>query len=258
MRLLFYLGEVERQAEIFNEEIEDAIGSALREDDSVRVWRHLQAAMFAGIVVSRMVTLGPDPKPDGWPGTKSEGRKAAKMAAEWRVRELRRVLALPDSEDGTLIYKVKTLRDSLEHIDERMDLALYSTNVPSISDWYLSDGHFLGPAEDVDGNETLAGLRAFFPEGGVAIFHKTLFDVFLLDIDMLRLRHNAREAQAEISSTLTGRLPFGGGRLSRVPLTAGKRLNWWKEKKRDIWASMAPPVRPDGYIRLWMQVLDKE
>jgi hypothetical protein len=77
-----------------------------------------------------------------------------------------------------------------------------------------------------------------------------------LDIDMLKLRHNAREAQAELAAMLQGRLPFlgGGGRVAEFPKAMNVRLKEWEEKRQELLRTMAPAVSPDGYIRLWMQV----
>jgi hypothetical protein len=68
---------------------------------------------------------------------------------------------------------------------------------------------------------------------------------------MLRLRHNAREAQAELLLDVHGRLPFGGVRIVDVGQSReGDRRAWWLAKRAEELASMAPPVSIDGRLRL--------
>jgi hypothetical protein len=71
---------------------------------------------------------------------------------------------------------------------------------------------------------------------------------------MLRLRHNAREAQAELLLEVHGRLPFGGVRIVDVGQSReGDRRAWWLAKRAEELASMAPPVSVDGRLRHWLQ-----
>lgn len=51
---LFYLGELERQADIFVRSFTDAM-RAVDADTKLDVWRHLQATLFAGIIAHRLV-----------------------------------------------------------------------------------------------------------------------------------------------------------------------------------------------------------
>lgn len=56
LRLIFYLGEAERQAAAFSASLEDAFGAA-EANEPDKAWRHLQGAMFAAIIVHRLVTV---------------------------------------------------------------------------------------------------------------------------------------------------------------------------------------------------------
>lgn len=251
LRLLFYLVETERQAEIFNDALEDSVAAALVSGDSLRTWRHLQGALFAAIIVNRLVTNdGTQRGRSGWTS------KQAKDAATWRVKELRRLLELPEADPrATPIYDVRGLRDSLEHIDERIDRAVHSAGVLSLSDWYLSDGRLITTPEESDAEGRQAGLRAFYPEGGLALFDRRSLDLFALDLDMMKLRHNAREAEAELAQSLKGRCRFGGGQLRNIQFLDGEpdRVAWWRRRRQEILSEFAPSARLDGYVRLWAE-----
>lgn len=237
LRLLFCLREVERQASIFNASVDDAMHAALELGDADRTWRHIQSAMFAAIVVNRLVSS------DGARKSEEMTLSEARQAAQWRAKELRQLLALPEGDDQSVsILSVRKFRDSLEHIEDRIDRAFHSPSVLSLTDWYLSDGSFIvSPGLTASGKQR-AALRAFYPEGGLLLFDRDYVDLFMLDIDMLRLRHNSREAQAEVQSESYGRASFGGGQFVRAADTYRNRVDSWRRKRAEIEDDMAPPV----------------
>jgi hypothetical protein len=138
LKLLMHLGEVERQSAIFGACFENAMSVSEDAADGTDAWRHIQGAMFAAIVVNRLVTAEGNPRP--WLGG---SRKEARDAATWRASELRRILGLPEDESVTPIFNVRGFRNGMEHIDQRLDWALNSPTLLSLSDFYLSDGSLL-------------------------------------------------------------------------------------------------------------------
>lgn len=240
LRLVVYLTEVDRQAELFSRSFADALHAAVLGDDN-EVWRHLQSALFAAIVVNRLLTNeSPWREHPGW--TKAQAREAA----QWRVKELRRALELPGPSELPFspLYLVARVRDSLEHVDERLDRAVRSPGIHSISDWYLSSGTFLVTREGNDENVTpgLAGLRAFYPEGGLLFFDRTELDVFFLDVEMLKLRNNVQEAMKELPKH-RGRASFGGSQFVEIDQTvAVQRFARWTQERREVAAEIEGPV----------------
>ena len=143
-RLLFYLRQVERQAEIYNACLPQAVTAALRPGGVTDAFRHIQSAMFAAIVMNPLLSYNDNPGYKGWPGEKAEAKQAALDALQWRASKLRQLLGLSDiSEDEVLLFQVREVRNSLEHVDERIDLALHSEDVASLADWYISVGLFI-------------------------------------------------------------------------------------------------------------------
>ncbi|WP_143194370.1 hypothetical protein [Micromonospora sp. CB01531] len=256
LRLLFYLGEVERQAEIYNEATEEAVEAWRRGAHLKTIWRHLQAALFAAIVVNRLVT-NKNPQAIGWPCSSEEetnqSKKEATKAAKWRVRELKRLLNLPSDPKATPIYTVAKIRNSLEHIDERIDLAFSSANVASLSDFYISDGTLLVSPEDASNGDRKTGLRAFHPESASLFFDQESLSFLCLDLEMRKLRHKTREAQAELINELKGRRMFGGLQATRVPASATDPFVRWEREKRRIAEVMAHPPHY-GNIVLWAEL----
>lgn len=254
LKWLYYLVEVERQSQIFNSEFERAVRAG-RDGQSDEAWCHLQAAMFAGIIVSRLVSYGQDPKPDGWPGTRAEARSKAKEAKKRRVVKLRSLLELPDDDDFP-IYQLGLLRNSLEHVDEWIDRALadHPSKPESISDWYLAGPYFLRSPESVAKPDAVAGLRGFAPESGFAVFHTDEFDLFNVDLLMLKICQKAREVQLALLRSLRGRLMFGGGQLAGFEKGLSRRVEGWSEERARLQAAMPPPAPIDGRARLWLQV----
>lgn len=213
LRSFYYLDEVDRQAAIFNASFEDAMNAALA-DDTENCWRHLQSALFAAIVVNRLI----DPRLNqrGWAQTSAAEARTIAMA---RGRRLRQLLWLPDpSDQSTPLYMVSKVRDSMEHIDERLDRVLNDEADMSVSDWYISDGRLMVRLPGIgDGDPTPAGMRAFVPRIGRLYFNAQALDMFGLDRDMVTLRHHVIEAKAELHHQMKGRFTFGGSNLVEIP-----------------------------------------
>ena len=254
LRLLFCLVEIERQAEIFSQSLDDAISEATDKGNTTAAWRHIQSAMFAAIIVHRFVAI--DHPPPAWPGypSKAEGKKAALSAAEWRVSNLRKLLFPSDVPNPDLwIDRVSEVRNSLEHVDARFDLAFNKESAASLSDWYIFDDFFLFPPEGTPAGTYKAGLRGFNPEEGLLLFDRDPLDLFALDIEMVMARHNARYSQAELLRTLQGRMTFGGGRIVR-PAFPADRMTKWRNQRAELEAEMAPVAPLEGQVRMYMQL----
>lgn len=242
LRLEVFLREVDRQADLFNRSFADALRAA-GVDDADEVWRHIQSALFAAIVVNRLVTNQQPRSRPGWP------KAHATEAAEWRVRELRRALELPNPEafPDWPIYKVTTVRHSLEHIDERLDQAVRSPEVHHISDWYLSNGDFMLTPVELG---AIVGLRAFWPEAGLLLFDRAELDMFSLDVEMLKLRNNIKEGRSALPAA-SGRQLYGGGQLVSVrQQVALERFQRWAKERTEVAAEFGEPVPPIS-ITLW-------
>jgi len=254
LRWLYYLIEVERQAQIFNSEFQEAVKSG-QDHRTDEAWCHLQSAMCAGIIVSRLVSFGQDPKPDGWPGSRGDARQKAKEAKKKRVAKLRNLLELPEDENFP-IYQLGLLRNSLEHVDEWIDRALaeHPSAPASLSDWYLAGRYFVRSPESITKPEAVAGLRGFAPESGFAVFHTDEFDLFNVDLHMLKIRKKSREVQVVLLRTLKGRLLFGGGQLGGFEMALSRRVEGWAEERARLEAALPPAAPIDGRARLWLQV----
>jgi hypothetical protein len=213
LRSSYYLDEVDRQAAIFNASFLDAMEAALSWETEA-CWRHLQSSLFAAIVVNRLI----DPRANQW-GWDQVSAAEAQRIAQARGKRLRQLLWLPDPPDeSTPLYKVAKIRNSMEHIDERLDRVLHNDAANSVSDWYLSDGRLILrlPGEG-ESDPVPAGMRAFVPRIGRLYFNAERLDMFVLDLHMVNLRHHVIEAKAELRVHMKGRFTFGGSMPVTIP-----------------------------------------
>lgn len=202
-----YLDELERQAVIVNSNIvfawRKAIGGCSPTDPGV--WAALQAALFAAIVVQRVLH----------PGTvrrypRHQRQRESQDFADLRAERLRQRLGVAAD---TVLLRVKSVRDSFEHVDERLD-QLMTPDAISLSDWYISSGRALvTPDPPSESSSRGYGLRVFFPEGGLLYFGSEALDLYALDLAMLRIRAAVGVARKELRRMAPGRNIFGGGQL---------------------------------------------
>jgi hypothetical protein len=221
LRKLFVLHEIERQAGLFSVSFSDAMQAAER-DDADGCWRHLQSALFAGIIVNRLIRRHP---------------------------QVKNMLKLPDTEQESPILHMYRVRNALEHIDQRADAAINAKQISSISDWYLADRHLLVSSDTVP-----AGGRAFSPKLGVLFYDSEPLDLFKLDMEMIGLVRDCREVQHQLMADLPGRSNFGGGRI--IELDARDERQKWNRDRNRLLASLPDRVPVDGRVRMWMQVDD--
>ena len=202
-----YLEELERQAVIVGDNIASAWRRAMGGCSSTdsRVWAKLQAALFAAIVVQRVLQPG---RVHRYPH--HQARQESQDFADARGNRLRGMVGL--AADAVLL-RTQSVRDPFEHVDERLD-QLMTPDAISLSDWYISTGKaFMTP--ESSGNSTIGGygLRVFFPEGGLLYFGRKSLDLYALDIEMLELRRAIDSARKELEKRVVGRNLFGGSQL---------------------------------------------
>lgn len=219
LREIFVLDELERQAKIFDSSFTDALAAA-RADDADHAWRHVQAALFAAIVVQRTIR---------------------------RHDRIRVELGVPTDEAATPLNAVYRVRNHLEHIDQRFADVLDRTGAVMVVDWYLTDGHLVTSGEGGHGG------RAFSAESGLLFYDDDVLDMFQLDVDMLRLAHNVRDRRTELVAALPDRSTFGGGALKTFPPRDDVRM-WWEAESASLRESLVPPADDDPRVQMWMQI----
>ncbi len=233
-----YLNELDRQALIADAALTAAWqrGMTCAADDAP-TWSQLQAALFAGIVVARI--LNPGNPVRSYPG---RNKQQATAHAEARGRRLRQRVGVDLSSH---LFDVTAVRDSLEHFDERLDAAL-APNPTSISDWYITDGVALvtSDAATAAGVPRGVGLRVFFPLGGILRFQDTELDLFAWDQALLKLRQHIGTVRAALLPS-PGRRPFGGqARIElRSPAEARHRCELWLAQREVAGAHIDVPAR---------------
>jgi hypothetical protein len=225
-----YLCELHRQATIFDSSLHAAMVSALVTDDVDECWRHLQGALFAAVVVIRLI------KPTA---TQKWGLRSAnetKAIAHARAKRLRELVGLPEpGQQDMALYQLRSLRNAMEHVDERLD-HIADASIGSLSDWYLSGGTVF--MRDATSQTAPLGLRSFDPTAGVLIVDDQMLDLFQLDIEMLKLRMNATEAIGEAATRIVGRCQFGGvihGSLGSAEQRL-RALQTWEARRAELLA----------------------
>lgn len=184
LRVELYLTELDRQATMVNDGIVAAWQRAMMRGTSgqdSRVWADLQGALFAAIVVARL--LRPLTVKKVYPGHASRGE--SQRYAKDRGDRLCKLLEVPDD---AYFFRVAAVRNAFEHIDERLD-SVIASGAASVSDWYISDGlaSRTSGADKPDGPVGY-GLRVFFPAAGTLYFDDEILDLYRLDAAMLDLR----------------------------------------------------------------------
>jgi hypothetical protein len=180
--------------------------AALVLDDGEETWRHLQSAVFAAIVVNRLVDAAGANR--GWSGVSG---KEAQRIAQSRAARLRALVGLPEPSSGaTVIFEIRDVRDSMEHIDQRLDRVNHDAATSGgVADWYLSDGR-VSVAMSEGADVTPIGFRAFIPTSGLLLFNDKTLNLFALDIDMLALQHNINEVRPTVAQDARGVKSYGG------------------------------------------------
>ena len=203
-----YLRELCRQAAIFDSSLYDALRCALVENDVEECWRHLQGALFAAVVVIRLV------QPTGTLRRGTRSARETNKIAQKRASRLRELVGLPEpDQDDMTLYKLRPFRNVMEHIDERLD-EIAEAPSGSLSDWYLSGGTVF--VRDVGSQSAPLGLRSFDPTAGVLVIDDDLISLFQLDIEMLHLQAHSKQAIVQTRQRITGRSQFGGVQIANL------------------------------------------
>ncbi|MFF8855650.1 hypothetical protein [Streptomyces althioticus] len=237
LRDMVYLDELDRQAGIVNNSIAFAWRRAAAEcsPTDAKVWSALQAALFAAIIVQRILHPGgvrqyPHHK------TPKESRDFARRRGQ-RLRDL-----LGEIADAEIIRLTKEVRDPFEHVDERLD-QLMTPDAVALSDWYISAGKALLTPENGLGTVGY-GLRVFYPDGGFLYFGREKLDLYQLDLAMLQLRAAIGAAQGDLQKKIRGRNMFGGSQLvDLLPEGHGhRRTEYWLAERQRLGHGLTRPT----------------
>ncbi|GAB2476097.1 hypothetical protein GCM10027030_07870 [Luteococcus sediminum] len=256
-----FLAELARQAEIASSAMERAwlrASDPRTPVDDFQVLADLQAALFACIVISRIL------KPTGVRAHSGLTKGEAVSRATRRGEELRSLLGVSESSP---LLNVSTLRDSLEHFDERID-AIFAEDWMSVSAWWIVHGLSVVEISDEPGGPggRSRTLRSFFPGAGVLYFGSDVLDLYALDLALVELCAVAvPRASAGLDEVLPHGLSAYGGMRLVYPMTleavGARRQDWltrreslgrgvssppplaWQEHRRE---PDAPPAHPGG------------
>jgi hypothetical protein len=237
LRDLVYLDELDRQAGIVSTNVAFAwrrAASGCSQTDA-KVWSALQAALFAAIIVQRILHPG-GVRQYPHHTTQQESRDFAQMRGQ-RLRDL-----LGEVADAEIIRLTKGVRDPFEHVDERLD-QIMTPDAIALSDWYISAGKALvTPEAGVDSGGY--GLRVFYPEGGFLYFGHERLDLYRLDLAMLQLRAAIGTAQDDLQEKVRGLNTFGGSQLVDL-LSEGRaheRAEGWLAERRRLGHGLSRPM----------------
>lgn len=221
LQLRYYLEELKRQSEMASRSITRgwtrAVHPETPSNDAI-VWGDLQSALFASIVVCRIL------QPVGvW---KHQDR------AEQRGAKLRQLLHI---DGGSALFSVRKVRNSFEHFDERLDAAFVAKRA-SLIDWHISkDGVRLRTPEE---SQVPVGeaLRQFFPGSGRLHFGEDGLDLFALDCALLELTSKAATLCDELAAQSEGPFTFGVFKsdVFDSPSSANARLRQWFRFRAEI------------------------
>jgi len=197
-----YLTELDRQAGLASRALADAwllaMGPSTPADDPA-VWGDLQAAMFAAILIERI--LVPTHRARAHSGLSASASNALMATRGARLRALVGV----DEADSQL-FQVSSVRDRMEHFDEQLD-ALVASRAVSVSDWYISDGGAITTDDDRAG----FGLRIFDPLAGYLHLGDATLDLFTLDHALRELRKvGIPDARKKLEEKRRASSPEGG------------------------------------------------
>jgi len=252
LRDLMYLDELERQARVFTSSFGDAMTAALVANDDQETWRHLQSAVFAAIVVNRLVDA--EGANRGWPGV--SGKEALNMAED-RAARLRALVGLPEPGTGvTAIFDVRDVRNSMEHIDQRLDRVSHDAEVSGgVADWYLSDGR-VSVALSAGVDVTPLGFRAFIPTSSLLLFNDKTLNLFSLDIDMLALQHNINEVRPKLAKDVRGNKSYGS-QLAEFPsgYPAYEGFKKWESARAESLSTLEAQELVG--VKVWLRAQDR-
>jgi hypothetical protein len=234
-----FLKEVVRQATMFNVAFERAWLRAVDTGtpyQDLLVLADVQSALFAAIIIRRIL------KPEGVRKHPQHSKQAeSQQYADERGLRLRMQLGL---NEGSPIFTVRELRNSYEHIDERID-ALSLGDAASVSDWSISDGKGFRTVQESSGVHHR--LRVFYPAAGVLFYDDEFIDLYHLDLEMMSVRLQAESAIDQLSDPAS-RQPwlFGGSQL--VHLVEPKRVQTRHREWMDSRAGLGGPIKTEFVI----------
>lgn len=235
---LIFVKEIVRQATIFNLSFERAWTKGIDPStpmDDLGVLADIQSGLFAAIITRRILSPERVRKHSHHPA-----QAVSQAYADSRGARLRALLAI---KEGSPILNVTDVRNSYEHIDERID-ELTSGPAASVTDWAISDG--LGFKTRVGETEAHHRLRIFYPAGGIVFYDDALIDLYALDLQLLEIRATVAppvldhlSAQALLNSWV-----FGSSQVEHLlpPDNIAERQTQWAEARE----TLGSPIRPNG------------
>ncbi|KIR64734.1 hypothetical protein TK50_03695 [Micromonospora haikouensis] len=231
-----FLDELDRQAELAIRSIHFAVmrGRETRDARDPKVWGSLQNALFAAICIARIF----NPKVRKYPGmTKDESQ----AYADRRGKTLRDLLQV---KDDCHILEVNSVRDAYEHYDEYFEKHLLN-GVDCFSDWYITDRLVLKTASHPGGSWSSAGLRVFYPAGGVLIFDERRLYLFELEVELIELRVRIADKLKELRESIKGRANYGGhiGEVVMTGQETSQRFMEWQHRRAEALEELAKRKR---------------
>jgi hypothetical protein len=204
------------------------------------VWAELQGFITAAIILNRFLK----PKPAY---SKREPRKAElEKQAHLRGKRLRELLKV---EDDSPLLAVARVRNSFEHIDERIDAIVTSGDVWSLSDWYISQDLYFLPTTQTEARSQGAGgrhenMRYFAPLTGLLVFGDEHIDLFQTEAAL----HELLAASVGATKQVVSEYPS-----TRMAIGSTKPRLWrsedWQARREQV-AEMREQARQDGQSRM--------
>ncbi|WP_454850009.1 hypothetical protein [Promicromonospora soli] len=206
------------------------------------VWAELQGFVTAAIILNRF--LKPNARP---PKGASASRKAElKSQANKRGKRLRKLLEV---EDDSVLLGVESVRNSFEHIDERIDALVTAGDVWSLSDWYISEELYFVPATAIQArSQGEAGrhenVRYFAPFIGLLVFGEDQIDLFQVEAAL----HELLAVSVGATETVVREYPKGRMAIGTSVPQLWTRETW--QKRRQQVEEMRELSRQDGRSRM--------
>ncbi|MFD6771107.1 hypothetical protein ACFWC6_33360 [Micromonospora chalcea] len=229
----YYLGELDRQAELATSSIYFAVmrGRETKHPQDPKVWGALQNTLFAAICIARLLKPGPVRE---YPGMT---KQQSQQFADERGERLRNLLEI---EDDSAILDVKLVRDAYEHYDEYFDRHL-AGGAECFSDWYITDRYIFKTPAAQNPQSKAVGIRVFYPAGGFLFFEDKKLHLFELDVELIELRQKIAEKGGELDERIKGRALGGGHEVEEVlnDFMRDQRFMDWKHHRTEALEALA-------------------
>lgn len=224
--------------------------------DETLVWSHLQGAMFAGVIVARML----DPRVQK-PSKRASGAQRELQKRKQEVADERsvRLCELLEIDKDSPLLQIRKIRDAIEHFDEKIDELVIAGDVASVSDFHISAGACFAevPAEGLPGHGGYrhVTMRQFAPDIGILFFGSEAIDLFAYETALHNLLAKLPEAFDDALAGSESGARYGASRLVHWPGTAAARRQAIHavrdEVRRDGKWLLRPESRPRTIVSVW-------